>query len=158
MPFLECSVNLTGKPEVKAVMEALRRATRETMKEAADVVALRAKPRAPKVSGLLRSSIKGKVRKMNNSDQYGSTVSTNTRNKTVSYYKRYQLKYGEHAGEYRMKKVTKTSKYGYGFDVEVGRAGEKYKSTPYLRPALLESVGTIQGILKREADHEAVTR
>lgn len=131
---LNARMELRG--DMNRVLAALRGATRETIKEAVDVVAEEAKRRVPVRSGHLQRSIKGKVRKARGEDLLIGNVSTNTR--------------GTKTETRRGKVITRKVTYGYGADVEVGRAG-KYKSTPYLRPALQAKINEIQEILKREA-------
>lgn len=146
---------------VNRVLRSMRNATKETCKKAAEVVAERAKQKVPVKSGVLRESIEGKARKARGEDRFLSTVSTNTKGKTVfegeifKQTKKGGKVIGKAAAGARNRKVIK---YGYGLDVEIGRPSGNYKSTPYLRPALNESIDDIQKIMKEETAKEAAIK
>lgn len=146
-------INSKVRMYTREMAKAVRNANKATIQAIVDVVAKRAKERVPVVSGRLRDSIRGRVRKARGEDRLTGSVSTNTKGMPKYLYGTRNTK----ADSKRLKKISSKLilQYGYGLDVEVGRAGRKYKSTPYLRPAMLESAETMQRILSGELQIEA---
>lgn len=132
----------------KQVGEAIKGATHDGIKLFTEAVAGRAKELVPVQSGILRDSIKASVRKARNEDRIIANVSTNTKGKAKTRKARADVK----SKRRKLKDLEKQEKigYGYGVDVEIGRAsiGQKYKNTPYLRPALAEMAPKMPAILK----------
>ncbi len=148
---MRTAVNMTSDMAAagREIIEAMRGAARRTVKRAADVIAAEARRRVPVVSGTLRDSIRGRTRKTGE-NQFGAAVSTQTKGK----WKNLTRKNGEPVRDRTGKVVRKIEKYGYGADVEVGRPG-RYRGTPYLRPALLASVGDVRRTIVDESQREA---
>lgn len=171
---LQMDGRFAAKKEFFKLLKATRSLNRDALKRVADVVAKRAKAGAPVDTGLLRDSIKGKVRKVRGGEGFQASVSTNTKNR---------VKYGGSGKVYRRRKDgtlvkvgqgeggdfnRKESKFGYGAAVELGRwmrtpsvmiahGGPLWiPPQPYLRPALSESVGDIKRIYREEAAQAAV--
>lgn len=111
------------------------------------VVAEEAKKLVPVRSGLLRETIRGKARKARGEDAMIATISTNTKGK----WKEVTKKNGEPVKAKDGRTLRRQVKYGYGRDVETGRPSGGYKSTPYLKPAVIGSLPEIERIYKAEA-------
>lgn len=148
MVFLADKIDLAqGK---KRLAEAIRGLQRRGLQRIADAVAEKAAMKAPEQTGCLKSSIRGKVRKARGRDELMATVSSNTKGKIKTVSK---MRYEN--GVLKTRTYETKVNYGYGLDVEIGRPGGNYSSTPYLRPALLESVGEIKEILREEYARQA---
>jgi hypothetical protein len=135
-------INLNARVElhsnVQGVLKALAGAQRETIKRGVEIGAKHAKRFVPVVSGHLKRSIKGKVRKARGRDELVGSISTNTKGTKVL---------ATRGGRTYTKDVT----YAYGADVELGRPGKKYKSTPFLRPGIVAAAPEIGAVLEEEA-------
>lgn len=134
------------------ILAGLRNANKETIKAIAEKIAEKARHKAPVKRGILRASIKANARKGRNTDEILGSVSTNTKGARIEggdVIRGKKKKVGK--GEVEQ---AKTVQYGYGADVEIGRPGGNYKTTPYLRPSLAETIPEIPGILIRGARGE----
>lgn len=131
----------------KTLLKAIGATNRSALQAFAEATAEDAKDRVPVVSGLLQSSIKGKVRKKRGGreGEFQASISTNTKGK--SQKKRYAN------GKII---IVESNGYGYGLDVEVGRADGHYTNTPYLRPAFSNQAKRIPELMKRAAEIEAL--
>lgn len=74
------ALDISGNAKVdwrgQTVQQALQRASQETVKRGAEIVAERAKELVPVKTGKLKSSIKASARKVANSDRFRGTVRT----------------------------------------------------------------------------------
>lgn len=132
--------------EDKAMIRGVQKAGRVFLMKFAESVKDRAKRRVPVKSGWLRDHIEIKERKRRGKDEKMITLSTNTRGKPA---RKSDLNYRE---EGRKRKDIETVGYGYGADVEMGRPGGKYESTPYIRPSLSEALPEVPKLMQEEAE------
>ena len=146
MSPVKLEARIEYKSQLGQLLNAARHLNRAALLRIAEVVAARAKELVPVVSGRLKESIKGKVRKRRGEDELMASISTNTR------------KAMKKEGIARYGKGAPISTYGYGLDVEIGRPSGNYKSTPYLRPAIVQSEAGIRAIYQEEAARAAAAQ
>lgn len=151
---------------------SMRKLNRAALQRIADVVASKARAKAPEITKTLKDSITGKVRKLRGEDGLYALVSTNTKGKPLKrgVYESKEVgePYVNKRGEHRRKPVRKLVgvkeipgrkvAYGYGLAVEIGKPSGRYSPTPYLRPALFDSRDEIIEIYKQESAKEAATK
>ena len=134
----------------KEVLEGMRAASRKCVRAVADAVAECARGRVSVRSGLLRDNLKGRTRKdRERPDEFRAAVSTATKGKIQPEHD-----WIDKRGRKRHSKA-RLVKYGYGADVEIGRPSGGYSATPYLRPALAETIGHVPEIIRDAAAQEA---
>jgi len=143
----------------KSLERAIGSANKAGLKQFAEEVAELAKEKVPVKTGRLRDSIKGSVRKRRGGKpgEFQASITTNTEG-MAKHYEFVTEKYGQMTRKRLKEHHLYTQEYGYGMDVEIGRARDKrpYTSTPYLRPAFEQKILNIPEILQRVATQEAV--
>lgn len=137
----------------KSLLKAIGATNKSMLKAFAEATSKDAKERVPVVSGRLRDSIKGNVRKKRSGKEgeFQASISTNTKGKARAYER-----FGKLSKKKLKERELKIQEYGYGLDVEVGRANSNYTNTPYLRPAFAAQAKRIPELMQRAAEIEAL--
>lgn len=157
---LDVLSEIEWRSHVRSLRTAVDDTSKETWEYMAHAIAERAAERVKRRSGLLARSIEGKARKIygGKPGEYTATISTKTQGKMQPGYWEERRGVGFRQTDpgdpwkWRYRRPSLVT-YGYGADVEVGRAN--YSSTPYIRPAVAQIARTVPAVMAGKAAYFA---